>query len=72
VEARQLRHAASATSRHVTVSVGVATTQAVPGQAPEVLVQAAEHALDEAKAAGRNRIAVQVLHPSAEVNASAA
>jgi diguanylate cyclase (GGDEF)-like protein len=65
VEGRQLRHAASATSRHVTVSVGVVIVQAEPERGPEMLIESAEQALEEAKSGGRNRISVRVIPPPA-------
>lgn len=72
VESRQLRHAASPTSRHVTVSVGVVTAQAEPGRTHECLIEAAEQSVEEAKSGGRNRISVRAIPPLAPLRTSAA
>lgn len=51
-----VRHAASAASRYVTVSIGAVVMRASAQVSSETLVQAAEQALSEAKSAGRNRV----------------
>ena len=51
-----VRHAASAASRYVTVSIGAVAMKASVEVSAEALVQAAEQALSEAKDAGRNRV----------------
>jgi diguanylate cyclase (GGDEF)-like protein len=61
-----VRHAASAASRYVTVSIGVARWPAQVGTAAEAMLQAAEQAMSEAKAAGRNRV-VQTTGPVNQV-----
>lgn len=61
-----VRHAASAASRYVTVSIGVARWPAHAGTAAEAMLQAAEQAMSEAKAAGRNRV-VQATGPVNQV-----
>ncbi|MDO8926198.1 MAG: diguanylate cyclase [Sideroxyarcus sp.] len=45
-------------NRHVTISCGVASVQPGKGVALEVLLRAADHALYEAKEAGRDRVVV--------------
>ncbi len=56
VEALGLPHEAAPGGR-VTASFGVASIVPAPGETPEVLVEAADLALYQAKAAGRNRVA---------------
>ena len=53
-----IRHGASPTSDHVTISVGVATTPVPGGLEESALIEAADAALYRAKAAGRNRVEV--------------
>lgn len=63
VSSMGVRHAASAASRYVTVSIGAVAWQAQPDVSPESLVHAAEQALSEAKAAGRNRVVQKLEAP---------
>ena len=64
IEALHLPHPASAASSFVTVSVGVATAMATIGgtiDMPQGLLSAADQALYQAKAGGRNRVAATLL-----------
>ncbi|NIC37152.1 diguanylate cyclase [Halomonas desiderata] len=64
IEALGLDHETSPTSRNVTVSIGIATQQANTA-APGDIMRAADHALYQAKASGRNRAATyQALDPT--------
>ncbi len=54
VDELALPHAASDSSAHVTISVGLAVLAPEPGQSSEVLVQQADAALYRAKQAGRH------------------
>ncbi|MFT3856893.1 MAG: diguanylate cyclase [Aquabacterium sp.] len=56
VEALQLRHESSSASHFVTVSVGVACVRADFALKDAVLISAADHALQQAKREGRNRV----------------
>lgn len=58
IEVRRVPHAHSATSAHVTVSIGVASMHPAMTSTPRVLVAAADAALYRAKQTGRNRVAV--------------
>ncbi|HEY9103399.1 PAS domain S-box protein [Chitinimonas sp.] len=51
-------HAYSTTSKHVTVSIGIAAFTPQPGMAADVLISAADQALYQAKEQGRNRAMV--------------
>lgn len=55
----RIPHEASATSRTVTASVGVASCNALPGVPDQTLVEAADAALYQAKQAGRNQVAAR-------------
>lgn len=64
IAALGLPHPASTGPGYVTVTIGVATALARIGgsiRMPESLLQAADHALYKAKAAGRNRVEMSVL-----------
>ena len=54
VAALQIPHAHSAVHPHVTVSIGVATALPKAGQSPQMLSEAADRMLYEAKNAGKN------------------
>lgn len=55
IERLHLDHDFSSVADFVSISVGVASIQPIPGQSPADLVRAADKALYEAKARGRNR-----------------
>jgi diguanylate cyclase (GGDEF)-like protein len=55
VRGLRLPHDSSATSDHVTMSLGVCSTLPKDGQSPELLVKAADRALYDAKSKGRNQ-----------------
>jgi len=56
VEAMGIAHPASSVSRHVTVSIGVASRVPQRGQHADSLIAAADRALYRAKQSGRNRV----------------
>ena len=64
-----MHHPRSQVARFVTVSVGVAQCVPTPQLTPEALLEAAQQALDEARAAGRNRVALRGLGGSTSAGA---
>ena len=56
-----MHHPRSPVARFVTVSVGVAQCVPAPRSTPDSLLQAAQQALTEARAGGRNRVALRSL-----------
>lgn len=66
IAALQVPHAASAVSQYVTVSLGVASMVPASDLGAEILIAAADRALYEAKAQGRDRI--QLYHPDSASN----
>ena len=60
-----MHHPRSPVARFVTVSVGVAQCVPSPQAAPEALLEAAQQALDDARAAGRNGVALRSLDAAA-------
>ena len=56
VENLRIEHGRSPASRYVTLSLGVATVMPGPGSSMEFLIDAADRALYQAKADGRNRV----------------
>lgn len=61
IESLAIPHGKSSVSAHVTVSIGVSSTLPALGATATNLIAAADHALFQAKKAGRNRVVVQVL-----------
>ncbi|MFB2923634.1 diguanylate cyclase [Aerosakkonema funiforme] len=58
VKGLQIRHINSCVEPYVTLSVGVATMVPEPGSIPIGLIAAADHALYQSKASGRDRVSV--------------
>jgi len=59
IERLGIEHTTSSADRHVTASLGVATVFPSGETVPEALVESAAKALREAKASGRNRVALR-------------
>lgn len=68
VESLEIRHERSTASHFVTVSIGAASVRADFALKEAVLISAADHALQQAKREGRNRVGLAAsLHQSAPV-----
>lgn len=63
IEALQIPHDCSTCSPYVTLSLGIATTIPTSNVSPEKLIRAADQALYEAKAEGRNRYCLSEFRP---------
>ena len=59
IERLGIEHNASSVNHHVTASLGVATVFPSGKTAPEALIESADKALSDAKASGRNRVAIR-------------
>ncbi|MBA7549293.1 hypothetical protein ES705_41771 [subsurface metagenome] len=59
IERLDIAHRASSVSPHVTISLGVATAFPSGEMGPEMLIESADKALYDAKASGRNRVALR-------------
>ena len=66
VEELEIVHPRSAVARHVTISIGVASTVPDFGGDPSMLLSAADRALYAAKQGGRNRVQREDLPGSAD------
>jgi diguanylate cyclase (GGDEF)-like protein len=60
VNALNIPHVQSGVSHHVTLSLGIACIEPTPSNSPTMLIAAADAALYQAKAAGRNRWFTQI------------
>jgi diguanylate cyclase (GGDEF)-like protein len=63
VNSLEITHAQSAVSHHVTLSLGIACMNPTPNTSPTMLIAAADAALYQAKAAGRNMCFPQISDP---------
>jgi two-component system chemotaxis family response regulator WspR len=60
INSLEIPHVQSAVSEHVTLSLGIACMTPNPHTSPTMLIAAADAALYQAKAAGRNRWFTQI------------
>lgn len=68
VDALSLEHTASSAAKHVTASIGVAVCMPQPGTQAQLLVDAADAALYEAKRTGRHRTVLRPVATEAVAN----